>query len=152
MYAVRMPVQVLYERWANLDQQESVMTQTIIDGVRNAQYSCWKSPCLGIRNLRLRPDFSTSNGKPLQCSCLENPRDGGAWWAAVYGVAQSRTRLKRLCSSSKPLSCWAIDYISHLYIWDSLAHAFLAKMLWVSTGVTHSKSPLCSSHSDGSQG
>ena len=40
------------------------------------------------------------NGKPLQCSCLENPRDGGAWWAAVYGVAQSRTRLKRLSSSS----------------------------------------------------
>ena len=37
---------------------------------------------------------------PLQCSCLENPRDGGAWWAAVYGVAQSRTRLKRLSSSS----------------------------------------------------
>ena len=34
------------------------------------------------------------NGNPLQCSCLENPRDGGAWWAAVYGVAQSRTRLK----------------------------------------------------------
>jgi len=42
------------------------------------------------------------NGNPLQCSCLENPRDGGAWWAAVYGVAQSWTRLKRLssCSSS----------------------------------------------------
>ena len=39
-------------------------------------------------------------GNPLQCSCLENPRDGGAWWAAVYGVAQSRTRLKRLSSSS----------------------------------------------------
>ena len=37
---------------------------------------------------------------PLQCSCLENPRDGGAWWAAVYAVAQSRTRLKRLSSSS----------------------------------------------------
>ena len=34
------------------------------------------------------------NGNPLQCSCLENPRDGGAWWATVYGVAQSRTRLK----------------------------------------------------------
>ena len=34
------------------------------------------------------------NGNPLQCSCLENPRDGGAWWAAVYGIAQSRTRLK----------------------------------------------------------
>ena len=40
-------------------------------------------------------------GNPLQCSCLENPRDWGAWWAAVYGVAQSRTRLKRLSSSSR---------------------------------------------------
>ena len=40
------------------------------------------------------------NGNPLQCSYLENPRDGGAWWAAVYGVAQSRTRLKQLSSSS----------------------------------------------------
>ena len=40
------------------------------------------------------------NGNPLQCSCLENPRDGGAWWAAVYGVPQSRTRLKQLSSSS----------------------------------------------------
>ena len=39
------------------------------------------------------------NGNPLQCSCLENPRDGGAWWAAVSGVAQSLTRLKRLSSS-----------------------------------------------------
>ena len=40
------------------------------------------------------------NGNPLQCSCLENPRDRGAWWAAVYGVAQSQTLLKRLSSSS----------------------------------------------------
>ena len=40
------------------------------------------------------------NGNPLQCSCLENPVDRGAWWAAVYGVAQSRTRLKRLSSSN----------------------------------------------------
>ena len=40
------------------------------------------------------------NGNPLQCSCLENPRGGGASWAAVYGVTQSRTRLKRLSSSS----------------------------------------------------
>ena len=43
--------------------------------------------------------FGEGNGTPLQCSCLENPRDGGAWWAAVYGVAQSRTRLKWLSSS-----------------------------------------------------
>ena len=40
------------------------------------------------------------NGNPLQCSCLENPRDGGAWWVALYGVTKSRTRLKRLSSSS----------------------------------------------------
>ena len=40
------------------------------------------------------------NGNPLQCSCLENPRDGGAWWAAVCGVAQSWTRLKWLSSSN----------------------------------------------------
>ena len=40
------------------------------------------------------------NGNPLQYSCLENPKDGGAWWAAVYGVVQSRTRLKRLSSST----------------------------------------------------
>ena len=62
-------------------------------------------------SLRVGYDWATSlslslsrigegNGNPLQCSCLENPRDGGAWWAAVYGVAQSRTRLKRLRSSS----------------------------------------------------
>ena len=54
---------------------------------------------------RLHFHFSLScigerNGNPLQCSCLENPRDGGAWWAAVYGVSQSRTRLKWLSSSS----------------------------------------------------
>ena len=54
---------------------------------------------------RLHFDFSLSctgegNGNPLQCSCLENPRDWGACWAAIYGVAQSQTRLKRLSSSS----------------------------------------------------
>ena len=38
--------------------------------------------------------WGEGNGTPLQCSCLENPMDGGAWWATVYGVAQSRTRLK----------------------------------------------------------
>ena len=57
-------------------------------------------------SLRVGHDWATSlsllscigegNGSPLQCSCLENPRDGGAWWAAVYGVAQSPTRLKWL--------------------------------------------------------
>ena len=54
---------------------------------------------------RLHFRFSLScigegNGNPLQCSCLENPRDGGTWWAAVYGVTQSQIQLKRLSSSS----------------------------------------------------
>ena len=58
---------------------------------------------------RLHFHFSLScigeeNGNPLQCSCLENPRDAGAWWAAIYGVAQSRTRLKRLSSSSSKIA------------------------------------------------
>ena len=61
---------------------------------------------------RLHFNFSLScagegNGNPLQCSCLENPRDWGAWWAAVYGVTQSWTRLKQLSSSSRvyPKNC-----------------------------------------------
>ena len=48
------------------------------------------------------------NGNPLWCSCLENPSDGGAWWAAVYGVTQSRTRLKWLSSSSSSKEEWSI--------------------------------------------
>ena len=61
--------------------------------------------CRSDMTERLHFHFSLShngegNGNPLQCSCLENPRDGRAWWAAVYGVAQSRTQLKRLSSSS----------------------------------------------------
>ena len=55
---------------------------------------------------RLHFHFSLScigegNGNPLQCSCLENPRDRGAWWAAIYGVAQGQTRLKSLSNSSR---------------------------------------------------
>ena len=61
---------------------------------------CWESDMTE----QLHFHFSLScigegNGNPLQCSCLENPRDGGAWWAAVYGVAQCQTRLKQLSSS-----------------------------------------------------
>ena len=54
------------------------------------------------------PLIGEGNGNPLQCSCLENPRDGEAWWAAVYGVAQSWTRLKRLSSSSIPWYPWGL--------------------------------------------
>ena len=51
------------------------------------------------------------NGNPLQCSCLENPRDGGAWWAAVYGVAQSWTRLKQQFGKGVNVSLLANDVI-----------------------------------------
>ena len=75
----------------------------------------WTEEAGGLQSmgsLRVRHDWATSlslflshtgegNGNPLQCSCLENPRDGGAWWAAVYGVAQSWTQLKQLSSSSR---------------------------------------------------
>ena len=63
--------------------------------------------------------FEEGNGNPLQCSCLENPRDGAAWWEAIYGVAQSWTWLKRLSSSSSTQSygfsssnvwLWELDY------------------------------------------
>ena len=79
----------------------------------------WKIPWMkepgrlqSMGSLRVRHDWATSlscigegDGNPLRCSCLENPRDGASWWAAVYGVAQSRTRLKWLSSSStgKPI-------------------------------------------------
>ena len=64
---------------------------------------------------RLHFHFSLSrigegNGNPLQCSCLENPRDWGAWWAVVYGVALSRTRLKRLSSSSSNIGTGIKNY------------------------------------------
>ena len=60
------------------------------------------------------------NGNPLQCSCLENPRDGVSWWAAVYGVAQSRTRLKWLSSSSNFSTWqenWDFDFATNMS-WD----------------------------------
>ena len=70
---------------------------------------------------RLHFQFSLScigegNGNPLQCSCLENPRDGGAWWAAVYGVAQSRTWLKWLSSSSSSSRVWYTESLGELEI------------------------------------
>ena len=92
----------------------------------------WKIPWMeepgGLQSmglLRVGHDWATSlslsctgegNGNPLQCSCLENPRDGGAWWAAVYGVAQSQTRLKRLSSSSRSIIVLTVLIISFIFI------------------------------------
>ena len=99
----------------------------------------WKIPSMeepgGLQSmgmLRVGHDWATSlyfslscigegNGNPLQCSCLENPKDGGAWWAAIYEVAQSRTGLKQLSSSSSSSNVlWYISVLiwmkSNLYI------------------------------------
>ena len=62
---------------------------------------------------QIREGIGGGNGNPLQYSCLENPRDRGAWWAAIYGVAQSQTRLKRLSSSSSSregIKCQANEF------------------------------------------
>ena len=88
-------------------------TPVLLPGKSHAQRSLVGCSPWGHEELdtteRLHFHFSLSciregNGNPLQCSCLENPRDGGAWWAAVSGVAQSRTRLKQLGSSSSSSS------------------------------------------------
>ena len=84
---------------------------------------------------RLHFHFSLScigegNGNPLQCSCLENPRGGGAWWAAVYGVAQSQTRLKWL-SSSRPLS-----YIMSIFLFFSFLGGSCMRLLYNQHGIS----------------
>ena len=84
------------------------------------------------------------NGNPLQCSCLENPREGGAWWAATYGVAQSQTRLKWLSSMNAKLTrviLWRVklDFLVAKEKLDFLEFPFLVdfklvltsrKLLW----------------------
>ena len=92
----------------------------------------WKIPWMeepgrlqSMGSLRVGHDWATSlslftfmhwrrKWQPTQCSCLENPRDGGAWWAAVYGVAQSWTPLKWLSSSSSSVSIWNVDVMTHI--------------------------------------
>ena len=104
-------------------------------GVGDGKTAAWHCSPWGHR---VGHDWATSrigegNGNPLQCSCLENPRDGGAWWAAVYGVAQSRTWLKRLSSSSsssRRVTSWAQE----LYIITFKQSCF--RPTWNTTGGT----------------
>ena len=83
---------------------------------------------------RVRHDWATSlsrigdgNGNPLQCFCLENPRDGGAWWAAVSGVAQSQTRLKWLSSSS---SSFYMYWETRKLVWSLYCDIRLIAVVW----------------------
>ena len=95
--------------WILLWRRQWHPTPVLLPGKSHGQRTLVGCSPWGLEELdttkRLHFHFSLSyigerNGNPLQCSCLENPRDVGAWWAAVYGVAQSQTRLKRLSSSS----------------------------------------------------
>ena len=83
---------------------------------------------------RLHFHFSLSfigegNGNPLQCSCLENPRDGGAWWGAIFGVAQSRTRLKRLSSSSSNFTYTCVCVCVYLWMFRNAVAGFCGKYM-----------------------
>ena len=98
---------------------------------------------------RLHFHFSYScvgegNGNPLQCSCLENPREDGAWWAAIYGVAQSRTRLKQLSSSSIPYFKVQIHFKFYIYVryrlkfmfyiwWSILSVPYIEELLLINS-------------------
>ena len=107
------------------------------------------------------PCIGEGNGNPLQCSCLENPRDGGAWWAAISGVAQSRTRLKWLSSSSSSrpvllaailelLSITLLGCMPHfslslvqergLHLLEHILKNFLRKWLWETNVLSIGKS------------
>jgi len=83
------------------DPMDCSLPDSSIHGIFQARVLEWGAIAFSETDLGLVNTFQgEGNGTPLQCSCLENPRDGGAWWAAVSGVAQSRTRLKQLSSSS----------------------------------------------------
>ena len=71
------------------------------------------------------------NGNLLQCSCLENPRDWGAWWAAVYGVTQSRTQLKRLGSSSSSSMALLQPSLSWHFSWQHSQNLLSAQTIRV---------------------
>ena len=75
-------------------------------------WSCWELDTTEWLHFHfLLSCTGEGNDNPLQCFCLENPRDGGTWWAAIYGVAQSQTQLKRLSSSSSSrYSCHGKEY------------------------------------------
>ena len=82
------------------------------------------------------------HGNPLQCSCLENPRDGGAWWAAIYGVAQSRTRLTQLSSSSSK-SLFRHNRVTNTFTFSSLLSVIdLTGDLWKFVEDRHSCQPV----------
>ena len=72
--------------------------------------------------------YGEGNGNPLQRSCLENPRDGGAWWASIYGVTQSQTRLKQLAVAAA-----AAGVRNSETVWEKKTTHLISVVLWVKT-------------------
>ena len=110
--AVRSPVQVSQiPYWVGRQWQP---TPVLLPGKSHGQRSlvgcgpwcCYESGTTEWLHFHLSLScIGEGNGNPIQCPCLENPRDGGAWWASIYGVAQSWTWLKQLSSSSSSSNC-----------------------------------------------
>ena len=116
-------------------------TTQLYSSLMLASTLAWKIPWMeepgrlqSIVSLRVGHDWVTTlscigegNGNALQCSCLENPRDGGAWWAALYRDTQSQTRLKWLSSSSSSTVLWTFFGIAFLWYWNENWHC---PVLW----------------------
>ena len=94
--------------------------------------------------------------QPLQCSCLENPRDGGAWWAAIYGVTKSQTWMKRLSSSSSSTQVFFVTWLFSLYFYyeamyycclsmDEWSHCGCSDILIPASGIPEQLQWVCSS-------
>ena len=87
--------------------------------------------------------FGEGNGNPLHYSCMENPRDAGAWWAAVYGVAQSQTGLKRLSSSSSSILQHP-HHSSHSFISKFYPKNHMCLIEFIVNSYLHRYNPVCS--------
>ena len=103
-----------------------------------------------LYSLFLKGGSREGSGNPLQCSCLENPRDGAAWWAAVYGVAQSRTQLKWLSSSSSKrrltsilLRKWDAFSKGWVFFMLSICKRLIKKIQWILTFNSPHDSSIC---------
>ena len=102
---------------------ESLCLMSVHITLPNARNPMKSGPVMLACKLCPKVEGGEGNGSPLQCSCLENPRDEGAWWAAVYGVAQSRTWLNWLSSSSSSKvegdrrmnPCWTRGQLSYSF-------------------------------------
>ena len=135
-------INMIHHRYTRVPHPEPSSSKEM---VTHSSVLAWRIPGTGepgglqtMGSLRVRHDWGTllslslscigeGNGNPLQCSCLENPRDRGTWWAAVFGIAQNRARLKRLSSSSSSRT-----YDTYLIINLKIMDPFLLESFMIS--------------------